>query len=361
MENIGIIGFGLIGGSIAKAMKKRNDFKIYALSRSIKPLIKGFNDKIIDKYSDNDLSIFKDCDIIFICTPVDKITEFVDKLIPYIKKDCIITDVGSTKKHIYEQMHNYKDIIYIGGHPMAGSEQIGYNSAKEYLFENAYYILTPSLNVPKEKIDSLVNILEILGAIPVIISAQYHDYITASISHVPHIVSAALVNMVKKLDGNDKYMHTLAAGGFKDLTRISSSSPEMWKSICIENKDEILNIIEEFKEQLNKFENYIESENNIKIFNLFENAKKYRDTFSNNKKSVISKSDEVLIDVYDKPGIIATIATMLSVNNINIKNIGIVNSREYENGILQIVFDDEKDKEKSIKLLKDMNFIVYDK
>lgn len=361
MLKVGIIGLGLIGGSIAKALKKRVNAYICAFNRSEKSLIEAYNDKIIDTYSISDISIFNECDIIFICTPVDKIEYYVKELSPYIKKECIITDVGSTKKGIYEKMLKYENICFIGGHPMAGSEKTSYNSSIEYLFENAYYIITPTPNIQKNITDKFVNIIKIMGAIPIIISSQYHDYIVAAISHVPHVISSALVNMVQNLDGDDKYMHTLAAGGFKDITRIASSSPEMWNSICNENKDEILKIIDNFISILNSFKNDLKESENENIFNFFSSAKTYRDTFTNKSSYAYLKTYDILLDVIDRPGIIATISTMLSVNNINIKNIGIINSREYENGILQIILDKEEDKNKSLKLLQEMNFNVYTK
>lgn len=359
MNNIGIIGLGLIGGSIAKALKIRSNSIITALSRTEKSLLKAYEENIIDFYSTEDLSIFKECDIIFICTPVDKIVYYVENLIPFLKKGCIITDVGSTKNTIYEQMMKFENVCFIGGHPMAGSEKTSYEASKEYLFENAYYIITPSLSADKQQIDNFLKLLEVLGAIPIVISPQYHDYIVAAISHVPHIISSCLVNTVKNLDDSNNYMHTLAAGGFKDITRIASSSPEMWKSICFENKDEILKVLSSFEKSVLEFKDFIISDEKEKLYDFLESSKNYRNTFSDKKNSIIPYEYEILLDVVDRPGIIATIATMLSVNNINIKNIGIINNREYENGILQIILEHDQDRKKSIKLLEEMNFIVY--
>lgn len=360
MKKVGIIGLGLIGGSLAKALKKRADFEIIAFNRSEEVLISAYNEGIVSIYSGSDLTIFRDCDLIFICTPVDKITSYVDRLLPIIKKDCVITDVGSTKANIFSQMLEYKETAFIGGHPMAGSEQIGYKAAKEYLFENAYYVITPTPYVNKEQIDEFIKIIEILGALPIVIDAQEHDNAVAAISHVPHVIAAALVNMVKRLDNNRNLLHTLAAGGFKDITRIASSSPEMWSSISIENKQEVLKIIKDFKNTIVEFEKELEEENADNIYSFYESSKNYRDGFSSGGSS-ISKTFSVLVDVFDKPGIIATISTMLSVNNINIKNIGISNNREYSDGILQIVLDNEEDRKKSINLLREMNFVVYSK
>lgn len=359
MNTIGIIGLGLIGGSIAKALKSTEETEIIAFNRSEQPLIEAKNDNIVSVYSTTDMSIFKDCDIIFICTPVDKIVSYVEKLKPYIKKDCIITDAGSTKNQICEKMLDFKEVAFIGGHPMAGSEKTGYSAAKEYLFENAYYVLTPSPTINNKQTEMIVDLVKKMGAIPIVISPEYHDYVVSAISHVPHVISAALVNMVKKLDDDNKYMYTLAAGGFKDITRIASSSPEMWSSICFENKKEILNVISEFKNVMTEFENTLNNDDYGNIFDFFESSKNYRNSFAEKKNSVIPKYFELYVDIIDKPGSIATIATMLSVNNINIKNIGIINNREFSGGVLQILFDNEDNKNKSISLLTEMNYLVY--
>ncbi len=358
MLKVGIIGLGLIGGSIAKALKLKLNAEVVAFNRSKESLLAAFKENIITKYSVDDLKIFENCDCIFICTPVDKITEYVDKLLPYIKKSCIITDVGSTKNSICEKMRKYKDIYFIGGHPMAGSEKTSYFSAKEYLLENAYYILSPASNIPENVVNNFIDIIKKIGAVPIILNSEYHDHTVAAISHIPHIVAASLVNMVKELDGKKGYMHSLAAGGFKDITRIASGSPEMWNGICKENKTEILKAVKYFKNVLNEFEESLFSNNEKEVYNFFETAKNYRNSFSDKNTGIIAKTYDIFLNVCDKPGIIATISTHLSVNNINIKNIGIINNREFENGILQISFENEVEKEKSIKLLKELNFEI---
>lgn len=360
MKNIGIIGLGLIGGSLAKCFRNKiKDVKITAMNRSEQSLLDAKSDSIIDEYSLNDMSIFRDCDIVFVCTSVDKIPEYVEKLLPYIKKDCIITDVGSTKKNIYNEMLKFQDINFIGGHPMAGSEQTGYKSAKAHLFENAFYILTPNNIVTKTILDNMLALVRLTGAVPLVLDPDCHDYTVAAISHVPHIIASALVNTVKELDDEKCYMHSLAAGGFKDITRIASSSPEVWSSICSDNKEKILKVISKFKENIEEIELEIKGDDNL--YDFFDEAREYRNTFANRAPLTICTQYEIYIDVADQPGAIATVATLLSVHNINIKNIGIINNREYSDGALQIVFSEPSHKEKSIEILKSMNYTVLNK
>ena len=356
---IGIIGLGLIGGSIAKALKEKTDIKIVAMNRSEKSLIDAYNDGVIDEYSLTDMSIFNECDIIIVCTTVDTIPTYVSKLKPFIKNDCIITDVGSTKKKICDTLSNVKDICFIGGHPMAGSEQTGYKSAKAHLFENAFYIFTPINDVPQSKINQMTDIAKILGATPVVISPEIHDYTVAAISHVPHIIASSLVNTVKNLADDNGYMHSFAAGGFRDITRIASSSPDVWNSICQDNREPILKVLDTYIETIKELKKSLERKEDI--YSFFESARDYRNTFESRNENTVCKFYEIAVDVVDQPGAIATIATLLSVNSVNIKNIGIRNTRDYNDGALYIAFENESHKNRAIDILKSMNYKVFNK
>ncbi len=357
MKKIGIIGLGLIGGSIAKCLREKTSCDIVAMSRSEQSLIDAKENGDIREYSLDDISIFEDRDIVFVCTSVDKIPAYVERLIPVIGKDCIITDVGSTKEVIYNEMLKFDNINFIGGHPMAGSEKTGYRAAKAHLFENAYYILTPGKNVTEDMLESMIDIVKTLGAIPLVLSPEYHDRIVAAISHVPHIIAAALVNTVKELDDENRYMHSLAAGGFKDITRIASSSPEVWSGICEDNREKIIDVLGKFRSILSDIEGLLKTERDP--YGFFEEARDYRNTFNSRRSA--SSHYEIGVDITDKPGAIAVIAVILSHNNINIKNIGIVNSRDYSEGALQIIFNEKEDMEKAICILKSMNYTVFNK
>lgn len=241
---------------------------------------------------------------------------------------------------------------------MAGSERFRYNASKEHLFENAYYIITPAENVDDDKTAEFKEMVEKIGAIPVVLSPYEHDYAVASVSHVPHIIAAALVNNVKKLDSEKEYMHLLAAGGFKDITRIASSSADMWESIMFENKEDILSVLNSLTDVITDIKKSILSDNRESVYNYFLNAQQYRNTFNNTTPKAFVKRYEIDVDVLDRPGSIAIIAVLFSSNGINIKNMGIVNSRENNSGALTFAFDSEEDRQKSVALLRDMNYDV---
>ncbi|MBO5561512.1 MAG: prephenate dehydrogenase/arogenate dehydrogenase family protein [Firmicutes bacterium] len=354
MDKIGILGFGLIGGSIAKALKGKAD--VVAYSRSEQPLKDGLADGSISAYSNTDLEVFKGCKYVFLCTPVDLIPDYAQKLVGIVDKDCIFTDVGSTKGEIFRRMNKLDGIKFIAGHPMAGSEKTGYSAASAHLYENAYYIIAPNKNVNSAELDGFTELVRIIGAIPLYIEPEHHDFVVAAISHVPHIIASALVNTVRRLD-SDTLMHTVAAGGFKDITRIASSSAEVWSSICFENRDEILKVTDKFIEVLQNYRKDIENKDYDELFARFENAKNYRDSFA--PKRSTDNYHSLIVDVEDVPGIIASIATLLSSHGISIKNIGILNSREYADGVLKIDFDREEYMKTSAALLKDAGYKLY--
>lgn len=360
IKKIGFIGLGLIGGSLAKAIKNSNPSPyIVAYDINSDSLRMAKESHTIDDYTLKLDDNFSDCDIIFLCAPVKYNIEALKQLLPILNSNCIVTDVGSTKLDIMSEVKRLEFNNFIGGHPMTGSEKTNYESSSSHLFENAYYILTPMESTQSDMLHTLQQIILSIGALPVIVDSKEHDYITATISHVPHIIASALVNVVKELDNEDGYMHTLAAGGFKDITRIASSSPTMWQQICLTNKDQILDVIISFQDALDKIKNHISSKNNEEIYNFFLTARDYRDSFSNKKLGPIVKYYEIVVDVVDKPGIIAEIATLLSNNSISIKNIGIINNRESEQGVLEIIFYDALSQQKSIELLTKMNYKVY--
>ena len=200
--------------------------------------------------------------------------------------------------------------------------------------------------------------VEKIGAIPIILSPYEHDYAVASVSHVPHIIAAALVNNVKKLDSKEEYMHLLAAGGFKDITRIASSSADMWESIMFENKDDILSVLDSFSEVIDEIKNDIIKNKKENVYNYFLGAQQYRNSFNTATPKAFFKRYEIDVDVLDRPGSIAIIAVLFSSNGINIKNMGIVNSRENNSGALTFAFDSEEDRQRSVELLRDMNYDV---
>jgi len=352
MYKIGIIGLGFMGGCIAKTLIKSDKIEeICAFDINKESIQIAYNEGNITKAATR-IEELKDSDIIFLCTPVGLIPEFAKKLKNIVKKDCIITDIGSTKRTILDSIKEI-NINFIGGHPMVGSERTGYDTSNDYLFENAYYILINNNN--EKNIEKMKEIIKELKAIPILLDDKSHDYIMAAISHVPHVIASALVNLVKELDNSDEKMKQLAAGGFKDITRIASADPIMWEHICKENEDEIVLVLEKYINNLKYIKEKIGSKN--EMYEFFKTSKEYRDSFA--IKRINGQTNPTInVSIKDEKGSIASIATLLAKNDINIRNIGIENNRENMSGALYIVFEGYEEKEKGFKILKENNYEV---
>ncbi len=358
---VGFIGLGLIGGSIAKALKKADsDIYTIAYSRSRQPLEMAVNDGVINEIADHIDNTFKKCDIIFLCTPVEYNSEYLRQISLCIKQDCIITDVGSVKGYIHNTVQELGlEANFIGGHPMAGSEKTGYGAASDILLENAYYAITPTSSTTSEALDFYFRLVRATGAIPIITEPQIHDYAVAGISHVPHLIASSLVNMVKLNDTDEQLMKTLAAGGFKDITRIASSSADVWSQICSTNKEQISFVLQKYIDILTSVKKNIDEDDRNAIYNMFSESKEYRDSISIRNKGLISNHYVMYCDIEDKEGALSTITLLLSDNHINIKNIEIIHNREYKQGVLLIAFYDEKTYQAAYTLLSQNGYFIH--
>ena len=205
---IGFIGLGLIGGSIARAVRYfYPDTEIIAHSRTRASVEQAVADGVINRVIDQIDEDFSDCTYIFLCAPVSSNAKYLEQLKPLIGPDCIITDVGSTKTDIHEKVTDLDmEANFIGGHPMAGSEKTGYANSKRILIENAYYMITPTEKTPREAVETYRDFVASLKALPLVIDYHTHDYVTAGISHLPHIIASSLVNLVKDEDTKDGIM-----------------------------------------------------------------------------------------------------------------------------------------------------------
>lgn len=363
MNKFGFLSLGLIGGSIALAIKTiYPDAKIVAYARRQETLDEALAAKAIDYGTTAIDNTFHDCDMIFLCAPVAVNNQFLEQLKPIISDKTILTDVGSVKGAIHETVERLGlNKQFIGGHPMAGSEKTGFPNANAMLLENAYYILTPTDEVPKDAIDAYHALVTKMNAIPLVLTYKVHDYVTAAVSHVPHLVAAALANLVHNHDTEACTMKLIAAGGFKDITRIASSSPDMWESICMSNTENIADLLDDYIASLQEISRAIRTKQKGYTYNLFTASKEYRDSFSNQSRGPIKKVFGCYVDIPDEAGSIATLALILANKKISIKNIGIVHNRDFEEGVLQIEFYEQTALNNAISLLKSLQYTVYER
>ena len=359
----GFIGLGLIGGSIARALKHfYPEIKIIAHTRSASTLTYALSEGIIDEACEQVDASFSSCDYIFLCAPVEANASYLKILKPLLNENCILTDVGSTKTDIHEHVNALElQKNFIGGHPMAGSEKTGISNSKRHLIENAYYVLTPSAQVSQDKIARYQKLVASLKALPLVLDYKEHDYVTATISHLPHIIASSLVNLVKDSDNEKGIMKTVAAGGFKDITRIASSSPEMWEQICSTNRENIISVLDDYINNLISVKISLAEHNNENIHNLFDTSREYRNSISDVSKGPLPKVYSIYCDMGDEAGGIAALATILATNGISIKNIGIVHNREFEEAVLQVEFYESEALKKAVELLRRYRYTIYER
>lgn len=333
---------------------------ITAIDKNISSLSQALEDDSICRGFTHVNEYVFNSDIIFLCTPIKYTMEYIRSIYKKVKSGCIISDVGSTKAEITDYINNLiSPPCFIGGHPMAGGEKTGYSSSYSHIFENAYYVLTSSKTTNNKSLNLIIKLVQGIGGIPILIDAKIHDKIAAGISHVPHIIASALVNLVKEIDCPDGKMQLLAAGGFKDITRIASSDPEIWQNIILSNKEQVENVLLAYIKGLLDILQYTKDGKEKKVYDFFESAKNYRNTFPDGRKGPISPVFEITVDVVDKPGIIGEIATILGNSNINIKNINVTHNREFEQGCLLISLPDKKSMDESFNLLCSSGYKAY--
>jgi prephenate dehydrogenase len=281
INKIGIVGLGLIGGSLAMAVKKKcPHIEITAYNRSKEPLEKALSDGVIDRGVSKIGEEFDHQDIIFLCTPVQTNISFLKLLKPYLGADTVLSDVGSTKENIHEAVREIlPGVRFIGGHPMAGKEKSSYFNPSAELLEGSYYFITPSDTAEVSDVEAFEGLVRDMGCIPITVEPEKHDFIVGAISHVPHIAAYTLVELVRDEDSPEEYMRETAAGGFKDITRVASSDPTMWEEICLANRENLTLLMDRYIEKLKDVRELIAGGRGEELHRIFREAKEYRDSF----------------------------------------------------------------------------------
>lgn len=277
---VGFIGFGLIAGSIAHALKESgNNYTIIATSRRLEPIYAAQKDGVVDEVLDSVDNRLSDCDFIILCTPVITMNDYLKQLKNIVKKGCIITDVGSVKTSIHKAVKELDmEDMFIGGHPMAGSELTGYANSSSAIMKNARYVITPTSKTTKEQLERFKALVCDMKANPIIMDYTVHDKSVAAISHLPHLISTALVKLVSEQDDSNKHMQMLAAGSFRDMTRVAASSPEMWDQICASNSEDISLLLGDYIDILSEIKKNIDNKTPGYVNELFEMSREYKNS-----------------------------------------------------------------------------------
>lgn len=356
-----IIGLGLIGGSIALAIKRQHNATIigYDVNEVQAKLAKSLH--VIDECTNSLAEGVKNVSLIVIATPVIETEKIIEQLASVsFDEEVIITDVGSTKTSIVSKakMLHQDKVTFIGGHPMAGSHKSGVAAARAHLFENAFYILTPPDSCQEKDVDLLMDWLSGTKANFIRMSPKRHDKLVGVVSHFPHIIAASLVHQLATEENKEKDISRLAAGGFRDITRIASSSPVMWRDILLHNKEVLLSLFEKWEDEMNKVKQMIEKEDSDQIYNYFTDAKQYRDHLPERAKGAIPAFYDLFVDIEDTAGVIAHVTGILGERKISITNIRIIETREDIFGVLRLSFRSDEERQQAKSLL-DEHYETY--
>ncbi|MEI7812909.1 MAG: prephenate dehydrogenase/arogenate dehydrogenase family protein [Ignavibacteria bacterium] len=351
---ISILGLGLIGGSIAKALKYSSNLFFIKAFDLPEVTRQALEDKVIDKQLES-VEESLSSDIIFLCLPVDNSLVAFKILAPSLKETTILTDVCGVKGVFEELWQSFASRgLYIGGHPMTGKEKGGYQNSDPLLFENAVYIVSDK-EAGISKREQLLAVIKLLGARVVFLNPFEHDKVVANVSHLPQLLSVALVNNAAKNSRNKNNLD-FAAGGFKDMTRIASSDFNIWKPVLKYNKNEIIEALDSLQNELNLMRNQLSANESDKLENEFIEARENRNIIPKDTKGFISPLFHISIYVKDEPGIISRISNALFSKNINIKDIELLKIREGLGGMFRLSFENETDAQKAKQILSDIGF-----
>jgi len=275
-----LIGIGLIGSSIARAIKKKNLSKrICIFSRSQKTINKAKKLKLGNIYTTHLKQSVKNSDLVILCTPLSTYETILKKISNNIMPNAILSDVGSVKLSVDKIFSKFlnKGFHIIPAHPIAGTEKSGPEAGFAELFVRRWCVLTPSSNYDKKSLNKIQKLWINLGSKTLIMKPENHDKILALTSHMPHLISYSIVSSVLNINAKEKSkVIKFSAGGFRDFTRIASSDAIMWKDIFLNNKKNLLKTVKEFEKSLNLIKNLIKTDKSKKLLNIFSKTKQIR-------------------------------------------------------------------------------------
>ena len=365
MQKVAVIGIGLIGGSLCLAIKKfRPDVTIVGFDRP-GVLDEALKRRAIDEPATSLEDAVGDADVVILALPIGRILRFISDIAPHLKKGALVTDVGSVKypvvQHAIETLP--EEIMFVGGHPMAGSDKSGLQHADPFLFENATYVLCPSLPVDPEEFarehNAFVDLLEAIGARIIILEAERHDRIAAAVSHLPQLLAVALTNFVGRLHDTDDAFLRLAAGGFRDMTRIAGSRFDIWHDILAANEGPILDMLAGFATELQKTRNKVFDSDLKRLRADFLQARSSRNLIPKHSKGFLHPLADVYVYAEDKPGFLFRLTKTLHEAEINIKDLELLKIREGLEGAFRIGFENDADADSAMQALKQAGYETF--
>jgi prephenate dehydrogenase len=255
-NNVTIIGVGLIGGSLAKVLRTKNlAGRIIGAGRSRTTLELALKIGVIDGMGQGSAHAVEEADLVVLASPVGTFEAIVREIAPHLRPGAILTDVGSVKGALIRQIEDIlpPHVQYVPAHPIAGREKSGVAESTETLFEGRRCILTPTARTDRKALESVRDMWTAAGAAVTVMDADLHDRVFAAVSHLPHVAAFAMMSAVADLNTGTRDYLQFSGAGFRDFTRIAASSPEMWRDICLMNRDNLVQMIDRYVFSLNRF------------------------------------------------------------------------------------------------------------
>jgi prephenate dehydrogenase len=321
-----IVGTGLIGGSIGQGLRQRG-WRVCGRDIDPKREARALELGAIDEIGTDAAAL-----ITFIATPAGTVAEAAAEV---LSAGGVVTDVAGIKGPIVAKVDHPR---FVGGHPMAGSEQEGVDGSDPDMFEGATWVLTPAANTDAEAFATVRSAVSALGANVVELPAARHDDLVAMVSHVPHLTAATLMNLAASTALEHATLLRLAAGGFRDMTRIAAGDPAIWPDLCVENRSGILEVLDRLLVALGDVRDLVESGDRSRLLDVLERAREARINLPAGAPSSENTS-EVRVPVPDRPGVLAEVTTLLGEMGVNIYDLEIAHSAEGDRGVLVLVVD----------------------
>ncbi|MFC0523159.1 prephenate dehydrogenase [Pontibacillus salicampi] len=349
-KTILVTGLGLIGGSVALSLMKNNHVQVLGFDQNEHSMEFAVQNGIIHEKVQSFQEGASQADVIVLATPVSVCIQLLNELDQMeLPSSVLVTDVSSVKKPIMEAANHLSNphIRFVGGHPMAGSHKHGVEAARAHLFENAFYLLVPGRLSREQDVALLKELLEYTYSYMVTVNEEEHDKMMGVISHFPHLIASSLVHQARNWHNTYPFMHELAAGGFRDVTRIASSHPSMWNDILLQNKETVVPLLTDWIDEMQHLKELLEAEDDVALHTYLNDAKQFRDGLPIKKKGAIPSFYDVYVDIQDQPGAISEVTHILAQSSISIVNIEILEIREGITGALRLSFQTERDQKRT--------------
>jgi prephenate dehydrogenase len=339
---VAILGTGLIGGSLGLALGRLEDVEeVVAYDQNPGASALAVERGAADRASSSAADAVADADVVFVATPVGSIPKMIAEAAPAMKRGAIVTDVGSTKSRLVVEVEDglversIHGVTFIGGHPMAGTEEEGIEAAEAGLFDGCWWILTPTKRVDAAAYRSLHALLARFGAQVMALDPERHDDLLAIVSHLPHLTATALMNLAAERGEEHAGLLSLAAGGFRDVTRVAASNPDIWLDICAENGDALAGVLEEFAGRLLRLSDLVRRREREELRRGFVAAREARRNLPG--KRAEGELVELLVRIPDRPGVLAEVTTTVGNLGVNIEDLQITHAEEGGRGTLRLL------------------------